>query len=536
MNVLALNCGSSSLKYAVFDDDQEVVRGAIEGVADHGVAVRSMFDALDDGKVARPQAVGHRLVPRGPKHLEPARVDDALLASLRDAVPFAPLHLPMELRAIDAVRERYADVPQVACFDTSFHRTLSEVARRFALPKALEAAGIWRYGFHGLSYRVTWVEETLGAESLGRAVIAHLGNGASMVAVRDGESVDTTMGLTPTAGLVMGTRSGDLDPGLLVYLLDHCGYDARSPRSPREPRGRICSLLSGTTSDMKKPARAPHQRPSWRRSPSPCSVIAHEDGSVPSPRRSEASTTSSSPEASASTHPRSATRSAPGSSTSASVDGALSAWWRPTSSVQIAAGTPAAFLRDVSRLLRGARALHSPRGDCVARRDRAGYAARIRATHDHHPGSSALRARSSRRGSDRAHRPLSAPTPVAVSGQVLDDAVAPRRALHAQPGRPRVRRPVQPPRGIEASCIAATTWTLRRPPRGHASPTSCAAASSASVRTPRSNRSERCCSNRTRPLTPFGPFPSSTPRHDPSGWCRARTCCVMESSTGWRAT
>jgi acetate kinase len=248
MTVLALNCGSSSLKYAVFDDDQEVVRGAIEGVADHGVAVRSMFDALDDGKVARPQAVGHRLVHGGPKHLEPARVDDALLASLRDAVPFAPLHLPMELRAIDAVRARYADIPQVVCFDTSFHRTLSEVARRFALPKALEAAGIWRYGFHGLSYE--YVVETLGAESLGRAVIAHLGNGASMAAVRNGKSVDTTMGFTPTAGLVMGTRSGDLDPGLLVYLLDHCGYDARSlDRLVNHEAGLLA--LSGTTSDMK---------------------------------------------------------------------------------------------------------------------------------------------------------------------------------------------------------------------------------------------------------------------------------------------
>src|SRR6185312_5352500 len=146
-------------------------------------------------------AVGHRVVHGGPDFAAPVRIDAKVLGALRGLVPFAPLHLPAEIKVIEAVAERWKDVPQVACFDTAFHRTLSEVAQRYALPEAETAAGLRRYGFHGLSYE--YVVGEVGTETLRRAVIAHLGSGASMCAVRDGKSVDTTMGFSPAGGLVM---------------------------------------------------------------------------------------------------------------------------------------------------------------------------------------------------------------------------------------------------------------------------------------------------------------------------------------------
>jgi len=251
--VLALNCGSSSLKYALFRDEDVVVRGAVNvgagGAPDHGAAVHGVLDDVDRHGVGPPDAVGHRLVHGGPDHLEPERVTAELLASLARVVPFAPLHLPAELRAIEAVSARLGAVPQVVCFDTAFHRTLPQRARRFALPGSLFDAGVRRYGFHGLSYE--YVVELLGPPRLEHAVLAHLGSGASMVAVRDGRSIDTTMGFTPTGGLVMGTRSGDLDPGLLVYLLEHRGYDARGlDRLVNHEAGLLG--LSGTTPDMQR--------------------------------------------------------------------------------------------------------------------------------------------------------------------------------------------------------------------------------------------------------------------------------------------
>jgi len=181
-----------------------------------------------------------------------------VLAGLERAIPFAPLHLPAELAAIAAVRARFGDVPQVVCFDTGFHRTLPRVASQLALPRAWFEAGIRRYGFHGLSYE--FIAATLPAARLRRAVFAHLGSGASMVAVRDGRSVDTTMGLTPSGGLVMGTRPGDLDPGVLIYLLDH-GHDARGLAQLINHESGLLAI-SGTSSDMQQllelRATAPH--------------------------------------------------------------------------------------------------------------------------------------------------------------------------------------------------------------------------------------------------------------------------------------
>lgn len=259
MTVVALNAGSSSLKYAAFADAARadrsdlVLRGVFDrigagGPTDHATAVQSVLDELDRLGIERPHVVGHRLVHGGPDHSEPTIVDDALLAALERAIPFAPLHLPVELRAIAAVRARFGDVPQVVCFDTGFHRTLPDVARRFALPQPWFDAGIRRYGFHGLSFE--YIAASLSPAQLRKAIFAHLGNGASMVAVHDGRSIDTTMGLTPTGGLVMGTRSGDLDPGLLIYLLEH-GYDARGLAHLVDHEAGLLAI-SGTTSNMQR--------------------------------------------------------------------------------------------------------------------------------------------------------------------------------------------------------------------------------------------------------------------------------------------
>ncbi|HXN33772.1 MAG TPA: acetate/propionate family kinase [Polyangiaceae bacterium] len=256
MLVLAINCGSSSLKYALFEaeeaDERPVARGAVErigeAVPDHAAAVDAVFAEMSSKGRPPPDVVGHRVVHGGATRSTPALVDEALLASLRDLVPFAPLHLPAEIRAMRAVAERWPGRPQVACFDTAFHRTIPAVAQRYALPENLFDAGVRRYGFHGLSYE--YVVATVGARGLGRAVLAHLGSGASMVAVCDGRAVDTTMGFTPSGGLVMATRAGDLDPGLFVYLVGQ-GYDARSIDELVNNRAGMLAL-SGSTGDVRE--------------------------------------------------------------------------------------------------------------------------------------------------------------------------------------------------------------------------------------------------------------------------------------------
>jgi acetate kinase len=208
--MLAINSGSSSLKFAAFDGETCTLRGQ----------ARDLDEVLQ--RVPRFEAVGHRLVHGGPKHDHPTLVDDALLEDLDAAIEYAPLHLPAELAAIYKLRARFRDIPQVVCFDTGFHATLPQLARTFAIPRV---NGVRRYGFHGLSYE--YIASVLTPAQQRRAVFAHLGSGASLVAVRDGQSVDTTMGLTPAGGIVMGTRPGDLDPGVILYLLAH-GHDAKS--------------------------------------------------------------------------------------------------------------------------------------------------------------------------------------------------------------------------------------------------------------------------------------------------------------------
>jgi acetate kinase len=175
-------------------------------------------------------------------------VDALLLESLLALMPLAPLQIPSELSVIEAVAERFPTLPQVVCFDTAFHRRMPELAQRLPLPRALWDLGVRRYGFHGLSYE--YIVERLGPAARGRTIIAHLGNGASMAAVRDGLPVDTTMGLTPTGGFMMGTRSGDLDPGIILYLMREQGYDVgRLDRLVNSESGLLG--VSGLSPDMK---------------------------------------------------------------------------------------------------------------------------------------------------------------------------------------------------------------------------------------------------------------------------------------------
>jgi acetate kinase len=234
------------------DGEKEIVRGSIDRIGtrvrDHTSAVSAALTDLEQRNEAKFEAVGHRVVHGGQRHAEPARVDERLLAELEALASFAPLHLPAEISAIRAVSQHWPACPQVACFDTAFHRTLSEVAQRYALPEDLHVLGLRRFGFHGLSYE--YVVATLGAQALGRAVIAHLGSGASMAAVQEGRSIDTTMGFTPAGGLVMGTRTGDIDPGLLVYLAAR-GHGPSFLDDLVSRRGGLLGV-SGTTADVRE--------------------------------------------------------------------------------------------------------------------------------------------------------------------------------------------------------------------------------------------------------------------------------------------
>ncbi len=250
-SILAVNGGSSSIKFALyqagmqmqlepgisgrieriglsgttltFDDPASGQRGSFGIVAgDHRAATGFLIDWLegqpDFGSV---MAVGHRVV-HGMARTEPERVTPALLKELHHIAPYDPEHLPRELTMIEAFRERFPELPQIACFDTAFHRTLPRVASQLPIPRRYEAKGVRRYGFHGLSYAYLMEElrDVAGAEAAkGRVILAHLGNGASLAAVYRGKSLDTTMGFTPAGGLTMGSRTGDLDPGVAWHLM-----------------------------------------------------------------------------------------------------------------------------------------------------------------------------------------------------------------------------------------------------------------------------------------------------------------------------
>jgi acetate kinase len=253
-NVLTINGGSSSIRFAVFAADRpprRLLRGQLERIGSDdahltveqdgsapsrigaaskepgaaskapAAAIAVVLDWLESQPVFKTVAgVGHRVV-HGMLHTEPVLVSVKLLDELREMIPFDPEHLPREIEFIEALRRRYPKLPQVACFDTAFHRGMPRVATQLPIPRRYAEQGVQRYGFHGLSYTYLMQElARLGdpAAARGRVILAHLGSGASMAAVLDGKSIDTSMGFTPTAGLVMGTRSGDLDPGLMSYL------------------------------------------------------------------------------------------------------------------------------------------------------------------------------------------------------------------------------------------------------------------------------------------------------------------------------
>jgi acetate kinase len=252
LEVIALNCGSSSVKGARYRVEASGPRRLAETAIEHLTSVERVGEAATRVLVglagdSPPAAIGHRLVHGGPTLRAPTFVDDDVLAELRRAVPFAPLHLPSALAALDAIRARDPGIAQVVCFDTTFHATLPETQWRLPIPRELADEGIRRYGFHGLSYE--YVVGKIGAATLGRAVIAHLGNGASLCAVEDGRSVATTMGLTPTGGIPMGTRSGDLDPGVLVHLAREAGYDADRLDALVDRESGLLAL--GGASDMR---------------------------------------------------------------------------------------------------------------------------------------------------------------------------------------------------------------------------------------------------------------------------------------------
>lgn len=272
-SVLCLNSGSSSLKFAVFQIgegvERRLVTGAVEGIGtdagsahlkagevrterrgnfpDADAALDTAFALLDASKVATIDVVGHRVVHGGAEYTEPALIDPAMLRGLEAVIPIAPLHMPGAIAAMKAVQRRAPNLPQVACFDTAFHRTLPVVAKRLPIPDTLDESGVRRYGFHGLSYE--YVMSALGPGRPSRIVIAHLGNGASLVAVRDGAAVDTTMGFTPDGGIPMGTRTGDVDPGVLLYLARERSYDLAALEKLVEHESGLLAL--GGTSDVK---------------------------------------------------------------------------------------------------------------------------------------------------------------------------------------------------------------------------------------------------------------------------------------------
>ena len=281
--LLTINTGSSSLKAALYrlredttetpelrveasriggrgggmrlaDDRDETLDERRDDLPNHSAALDALLSRLRDRGLDQDDltAVGHRIVHGGDRYREPQRVTPEVVADLRALVPIDPNHLPQAIAAIEAVGRAYPAVPQVVCFDTAFHSRMPRVARLYALPRDLAEGGVVRYGFHGLSYEYVMEElRRLDPEAYdGRVVVAHLGNGASMAAVWGGVGVDTTMGFTPTGGLVMGTRSGDLDPSVPLFLLEERGLTVTEVSDLVNKQAGLLGV-SGTSADMR---------------------------------------------------------------------------------------------------------------------------------------------------------------------------------------------------------------------------------------------------------------------------------------------
>lgn len=278
--VLVVNGGSSSLKFAVYtvaDPPNCVVSGKFDRVgrsdgsltvtqtgraaqhrslelADHAACIDVLADVLDSDELPAPiAAIGHRVVHGGNTYSAPEHITAEVLAELRRLSPFAPAHVPHQIALIEALQAHYPGLEQIACFDTAFHRDNPRVAKLLPIPRRYEAAGVRRYGFHGLSYSFLMQElqRIAGDEAAdGRIILAHLGNGASMAAVRARRPLDSTMGFTPAAGLMMSTRSGDLDPGVVEYLARTEGLDARGFYEMVHARSGLLGV-SETSSDVR---------------------------------------------------------------------------------------------------------------------------------------------------------------------------------------------------------------------------------------------------------------------------------------------
>ena len=290
--IAVLNAGSSSIKFALYEarlDGDLLFRGQIEklglaphlvarnaagavvaeknwpeGGLDHHAATGEIMTLGRELLAGRPVlAFGHRVVHGGVDYAAPVRIDAAVMANLAKLIPLAPLHQPHNLAPIAAIAKAAPHLPQIACFDTAFHRPQPALAQQFALPRDITASGVRRYGFHGLSYDyvVRQIRKTLPLPADARLVIAHLGNGASLCAVRDGRSVASTMGFTAVDGLMMGTRTGALDPGVLLYLMQERGFDAAKVEDLIYRRSGLLGV-SGVSSDMRtlRQSAAPEAR------------------------------------------------------------------------------------------------------------------------------------------------------------------------------------------------------------------------------------------------------------------------------------
>ncbi len=290
--IMCINSGSSSLKFHVYEmggrdggyagpgggdrqqslSEELVARGAVEGIGQgegrlwfvdgagqpiaerdlqgvqHEAAIELALALLSNEDVPSIEAVGHRIVHGGPGHFSPEILTPDLVADLHRHTAWAPLHMPAGLRVVEALQRQRPDLPQVACFDTAFHAHMPEIARRLPLPRRFFDQGVHKYGFHGLSYE--YLLSRLGDRAKGRVVMAHLGNGASMAACLDGRPMETTMGMTPLGGFMMGTRTGDLDPGVPLYLARECGYDDKALEHLLDKESGLKGV-SGETADMK---------------------------------------------------------------------------------------------------------------------------------------------------------------------------------------------------------------------------------------------------------------------------------------------
>ena len=282
--LLVLNAGSSSIKFALFAFNSEIGRkpalsGQIEGIAagaeasldardaagaaleqhqlagcgNHHQAIEFLLRWIDEHGGMRVVGVGHRVVHGGEKFSAPVRLDRQTLEQLAAFVPLAPLHQPHNLDPIRVLMELQPQLPQVACFDTAFHRSQQPLAQLFALPRRITAEGVRRYGFHGLSYEyiAQVLPEQLGEQAEGRVIVAHLGNGASMCAMKGRRSVASSMGFTALDGLMMGTRCGNLDPGVLLYLLDRHGMDSQQLTQLLYQQSGLLGV-SGISRDMRE--------------------------------------------------------------------------------------------------------------------------------------------------------------------------------------------------------------------------------------------------------------------------------------------